>query len=202
MTEQETIATKKQKLRKEVLARRDALGSWFRTRRSVALSERLSEHVGTPEHKMIAVYAAMKSEISLDPYIRTAYKLTADFCFPCIVKSSDGTSKMSFFQVTERQYKKRKAPFIVNPLRSFTADDPALREFSYVAPQRIDVMVVPAVAFDSLNNRLGYGGGYYDRYLPFLRKDADVVGVIFKEQFIDYLPFEEHDRCIPTVIYS
>lgn len=57
-----------------------------------------------------------------------------------------------------------------------------------VSPTEIDVVAVPGLAFDRLGNRIGYGAGYYDRFLPLLRKGALAVGVGFAGQVSFRLP--------------
>lgn len=88
---------------------------------------------------------------------------------------------------------KTAAPFVANPLRSFAADDSILGAFTLVKPKAITHMITPLVAFDKNDNRLGYGGGNYDRYLPQLSKNCDITAVAFREQEVDELPTEEHD---------
>ncbi len=51
-------------------------------------------------------------------------------------------------------------------------------------PQQIDVVLVPGLAFDYQGYRIGYGKGYYDRFLPQLRKNAFLCGVCYEFQVI------------------
>ena len=64
----------------------------------------------------------------------------------------------------------------------------------------IDAVLVPGVAFDRAGHRLGYGGGYYDRLLPSLRRDCLRVGLAYDEQVVDELPAEEHDVRLHAVV--
>jgi len=64
----------------------------------------------------------------------------------------------------------------------------------------IDAVIVPGVAFDEDCWRLGYGGGYYDRLLPLLRKDCARIGVAYDEQVLDSIPAEEHDVRMHAVV--
>ena len=54
------------------------------------------------------------------------------------------------------------------------------------------LMVMPGVAFDPENNRVGYGGGFYDKYLE-KHPNLHAVAIAFELQMYRELPFEEHD---------
>jgi 5-formyltetrahydrofolate cyclo-ligase len=62
----------------------------------------------------------------------------------------------------------------------------------------IDLVVVPGLAFTPAGARLGYGGGFYDRFLPLV--SAPHVGVCFAEQVLDDLPVEPHDIRVQHVV--
>lgn len=71
------------------------------------------------------------------------------------------------------------------------------------APEvRPDIVVVPLLAFDGAGNRLGYGGGYYDRTLAKLRADGVVlaVGVAYDEQKADRVPADLSDQPLDMVV--
>lgn len=69
-----------------------------------------------------------------------------------------------------------------------------------VQPRMIDVVIVPGLAFTTDGHRLGQGGGFYDRYLPLLRPDCVTIGVCFREQIVETVPGEAHDRIVGNVI--
>jgi len=64
--------------------------------------------------------------------------------------------------------------------------------------EEIDLVVVPAVAFDRKGQRLGYGKGFYDRFLK--ETDALKVGLAYDFQVVDSLPAEEHDEPVDLII--
>lgn len=64
----------------------------------------------------------------------------------------------------------------------------------------IDVVIVPAVAYDKDCYRLGYGGGFYDRFIERLREDAITVGIAFDLQIFDSVPKEDHDAQLDYII--
>ena len=68
-----------------------------------------------------------------------------------------------------------------------------------VPPEDIDLLIVPGVAFTLQGDRMGYGGGYYDRFIPRCTR-ARVLALAFQEQIYDELPTEEHDLRIPLII--
>jgi len=68
-------------------------------------------------------------------------------------------------------------------------------------PKALDLVIVPAVAYDQKNNRLGRGGGYYDRFLKHLPPRVITVGLAFDVQLIDTVfPLEHHDIPVDQVI--
>ena len=62
----------------------------------------------------------------------------------------------------------------------------------------IDFVIVPGLAFTTAGDRLGYGQGYYDRFLPTV--SAPAVGVCFVDQLVDEMPLAPHDVRVDTVI--
>jgi 5-formyltetrahydrofolate cyclo-ligase len=68
-----------------------------------------------------------------------------------------------------------------------------------VAPESIDWVLVPGVAFDQAGRRLGYGGGYYDRLLPLLDRASRVAGA-FDVQLVDRVPSAPHDIRVGVIV--
>jgi 5-formyltetrahydrofolate cyclo-ligase len=67
--------------------------------------------------------------------------------------------------------------------------------------REVDLLFVPGMAFTTKGERLGRGGGYYDRALSLLRADAESVGVCFQFQLVDVIPMEPHDLRVGRVLY-
>ena len=67
-----------------------------------------------------------------------------------------------------------------------------------IAPEELDLVIVPALAYDQNGYRLGYGGGYYDRYLHDI--PAFTVGLARECLIADALPTEPHDIAVKCVI--
>ncbi|HEY0793645.1 MAG TPA: 5-formyltetrahydrofolate cyclo-ligase [Chthoniobacterales bacterium] len=67
-------------------------------------------------------------------------------------------------------------------------------------PHPPDVVVVPGLAFDLTGHRVGWGAGYYDRYLARLPRDTRTIGVGFGPQLVDRLPHEPHDVVLRQIL--
>ncbi len=71
-----------------------------------------------------------------------------------------------------------------------------------IQANQLDVIIVPALAFDKENNRLGYGGGFYDSILCSAKKSCLKVGLCFKEQMLEKIPVEGHDEVVSFIIHD
>ena len=80
----------------------------------------------------------------------------------------------------------------------YGAKEPARR--TPVDPSEIDVVVVPGLAFDREGYRVGYGGGYYDRFLTGLPDGAVRVGLCFSEQLVDEVPHGPADQPVDVIV--
>ena len=66
--------------------------------------------------------------------------------------------------------------------------------------KKVDVVIVPAVAFSTNGQRIGYGGGYYDRFLERLNKNTKKIGLTYDELLYENLPQEEHDIPVDIIV--
>ena len=69
-----------------------------------------------------------------------------------------------------------------------------------VAPREIDAAVIPGSVFDIQGGRLGYGGGYYDRFLVNDAPQAKRIGLAFEMQVVEKVPVEPHDQPLDILI--
>jgi len=67
-----------------------------------------------------------------------------------------------------------------------------------VLSSSIDVVIVPALALDKTGNRLGYGGGFYDRFLA--HSNAIFISPVFSEQIVESLSPAEHDIAMDFIV--
>ena len=64
---------------------------------------------------------------------------------------------------------------------------------------KIDLLILPGIAFDLHGNRIGYGKGYYDRFL-YSRKAKHIMGLAYEIQICNDIPTNQHDIPVDTII--
>jgi len=69
-----------------------------------------------------------------------------------------------------------------------------------VAPRMIDAVVVPGSVFDVEGRRYGYGGGFYDTFLPRTKPGTPRVALAFEVQVVEHLVTEDHDLRVDVVV--
>ena len=166
---------------------KDRLASLSALRKAEAsetICRRLRESDAYQNAPAVLLYAATENEPSLS--------LLETFCKQdgkeTLYPRCERAGEMNFFYATETELSPGHYG-IREPLKTCT---PCLH------PPANALCVVPALCFDEAGNRLGHGGGYYDRYLashPLLS-----VGVCFAELFFPSLPTEDTDVPVPRVI--
>lgn len=190
-------------IRRETIARRNAIESDERARRSTCACEELVRVFaeGLPRSARIAVYFALGSEVDLSHFYSLAQAQGWVYAFPVMVEKGDAGNgaTMTFWEVPETG---QPRAFFEHPAKAISPDNPSLRDCTPVEPQDMDAVIVPMVAFDASNRRLGYGGGNYDRFLPRLREDAIVCGVAFSEQQVERVPTEPHDLPLSRIVVA
>lgn len=88
-------------------------------------------------------------------------------------------------------------------LDELTRSDRCLMEPPYqkereVAPEQIDLVIAPVVAFDRAGGRLGMGGGYYDTFLAACT--CPIIGFAFSLQEVQQVPMSDHDQRLDFII--
>ncbi len=168
----------KTEYRRQAMIRRDVEPERERRQAAAAIVRRIRK---LPEYQAahtIAIYHPMRSEVDLMSLLDDREKL---FCFPKITDSAHADME---FRVA--------GAFVPGIFRTQEPVGPVVR------PERIDLILVPGVAFDRRGYRLGYGKGYYDRYLSV--SHARAIGVCFHFQLATELPAESHDVRMDQIV--
>lgn len=192
----------KAEIRSLVIARRNAIPADERIARSEKACEQLVRYLGraVAPGARIAVYHALGSEVDVTPFVKNARSYGWTCAFPVMVRDgSDEKARMTFWDIP---FDGTRRAFFDKPARAVAPDDPSLASCTPRDPREIDAVVVPMVAFDAGNMRLGYGGGNYDRFLREVRSDTIVCGIAFREQEVEAVPTEPHDLALPKIVFA
>jgi 5-formyltetrahydrofolate cyclo-ligase len=175
----------KRAVRAEVRAARDALSADERARLSALIADRA---MGLPElerAEVVMAFWSFGSEVDTAPLLRGLHERGRDVALPRI---ADG-------DLEPRVYTEG------DPLAetSFGALEPT--DGRVLEPTGIDVVVTPAVAFDRDGRRVGYGGGFYDRFFLRARPDAVRLGIAFGIQVVEHdLPGGRFDLRVDVIV--
>lgn len=194
----------KAELRRAMIARRDDLDLDVRAAKSADICARLVELLGRLDAaapRIVAVYAAMGSEVDPAAFAAAAAARGWRVAYPCMLSATDAMAygqRMCMRAASAGNTS--EAPFIAHPTRAFTAMDIDSDRFPIVPADVLDMIIVPLVAFDQTGARLGYGGGCYDRYLPTLSATCQIIGIAFDEQRVGHVPTDAHDLPLPHIV--
>lgn len=171
-----TYQTEKQTLRRELIARRDALAS--RDTRTNAIVEQVLAHETFRRARAIHCYLAIGSEVETRPLIIAALHAGKAVAVPVVVPQ--GGLRHSWITGLD--------PADFQP-GIFGTLEP--RQICTAHPGDCDLLIIPMLGFDRSGYRLGYGKGYYDRILA--KVPGVAFGVAFAVQELPLLPHEPHD---------
>ncbi len=177
-------AQEKKERREAVLRLLRAVPEPLRQERSAQLRGKLRPLLDIPDRLSVGIYAALPHEVNLLPLLREypAHR----YAFPRTLPGR----QLAFHLVSHPEEELRPdARGIPTPLPTLPL----------LSPGEMDILIVPGVAFTTAGERLGYGGGYYDRLLPLCTR-ANIISLAFPEQILPELPTEPHDFPIPRLI--
>lgn len=184
-----TISEEKQKIRKEVYAFRKSLSEQEYQQKSSILFQKITDSTWYQEASILLAYISVRHEPDTRKLILHALGERKKIAVPKI----SGTQMEFYFihSLEELSQGAFQIPEPENPGHPFFCQD-----YENIT------MLVPGVAFDTSNQRLGYGGGFYDRYLERIAPFTKVctVGLCFKEQIYPHLPTESHDRAMSLIV--
>ena len=83
---------------------------------------------------------------------------------------------------------------------TFGVWEPNPNSCELISSDSIDTILVPGLGFTQNGERLGRGGGYYDKFLATCKSRTKLIGICFKEQIINNLPREKHDRLVTNIV--
>ena len=179
------LQIKKDKIRKEILAKRNILSDKDINKKSDLIIKNLTSYIENVQNIMI--FMDMKTEVKITKLLELYPK--KNFFISKITNSKNREMKINKYNKNELI------------LHKFGYYESSSNDF--YDEEILDVVIVPALAFDSKKNRIGFGGGYYDTFLEKVKKKNNKVlfiGVCYDFQIIDSVPTEKHDVTLDFVV--
>ena len=176
-------------LRQKILGARDGLSDKVRQAKSISVMQNFWTLQGMQQWSTLFIYVNFRSEVEtlelikkcINRDIRVAVPLveaSAVRMIPLLIKDPEQDLVPGYYNIPEPDPKK------------------SLR----LEPGEIDAAVIPGSVFDIHGGRLGYGGGYYDRFLLNDAPQAKRIGLAFELQVVDKVPLEPHDQPLDILI--
>ena len=172
----------KAELRKQVLQEMKSLSQEQKQAMDQALTDQFLKHPFYQEAKVIATYLSFPHEFQTQELIEQALRDGKKVLIP----KTSPKGRMDFVVYDPQQLVKT----------SFGLLEPQ-RDLEVVDASRIDLIHVPGLAFTTEGYRIGYGGGYYDRYLEHFA--GHTLSTIYPCQIQDFIP-ENHDISVQEVL--
>jgi 5-formyltetrahydrofolate cyclo-ligase len=177
-------------LRKRILGARDRLSDNDRHEKSVSV---MNNFLGLPELQQwttLFMYVNFRSEVETVELIRGLLRQQGMRVAVPLVDAS----AVSMIPLLIEDPEKDLAPGYYN------IPEPDPRKSLRLKAIEIDAAIIPGSVFDIHGGRLGYGGGYYDRFLVNDAPQARRIGFAFELQLVDKLPLEPHDQPLDILI--
>lgn len=174
----------KKQLRTEIGDRREHLDfQWLETASSQII-ERFQSLEVIQSSETIALYKAIEGEVDLESLFSKCWDLEKRTCIPVF---NQATRVYEMAEITADTQFTTGHYGIMEPVSP-----------SIITKSDIDLIAVPGVGFDPAGNRLGRGGGYYDRILDGFYGIS--IGIAFEFQIFSNIPHESHDKPVQGIV--
>ena len=181
----------KEKVRKKAVETRDSMDEESRQQKSEKIAKKILEADWFKEADIVLSYHAFRSEVEVDVLNRAVLTQGKKLYLP---KTYVKEKQIRFFEITDLSKLKRGYQKIWEP----TGEEPEFSFETVKEEQKKVLMIMPGTAYDARGYRMGYGGGYYDRYLnaheaEWKMIDFMTVFAAFSEQKMILIPGERCD---------
>lgn len=179
----------KKEFRKKIIFERNTYSNDFIDTYSKSITDTLLNLDIFSTSSTIMTYLDFNNEVKTEYMINKLISMGKNILVPITIKENN--------QLLPSQIKDLSSEI---KLGTFGIREPKSEFVRPYSPKNIDILIVPAVAFDVNRYRLGYGGGFYDRFISLLREDTLVIGIAFDFQIFDTIPKEDHDAQMDLII--
>jgi 5-formyltetrahydrofolate cyclo-ligase len=185
----EEIRAAKIQIRDEIANTISALSASEIDEKTRAIESRLFDFANFLESKIALMYINSNLEVPTDSIIQKAYSYNKIVVLPAFDPES--------FKMTLMKVDAFEQELIPGPRKIL---EPDAGRCKIVPMDRIDIAIIPGLAFDEKGGRIGSGTGYYDRLIPRLAITTRKVALTFEEQIVPQAPMESHDKHVDIII--
>ncbi len=195
----------KKSIRAELLRKRDAIPPALKAQKDAAIWQRLSALEEFRRAENVMMYVSFRSEADTKRFLQNVIAFGKKLILPFV------DSKNRVLEL----YEVRDASELVRGYMGIP--EPGIKENRRVDFNAVDLIIIPGVGFDIKGNRLGYGGGYYDRLLSGIgdrgsetsKKEPArtpqppspcLIALAFEEQIVEEIPSESHDIKMDMIV--
>jgi len=176
----------KKEFRREMKEKLAKMNKWEYEQSSFEIARRLFAAREWKEAETVAVTVSIFPEVDTLQIIRRAWLDGKQVAVP---KCVPGERRLDFRLLTSFTQLERGYGNLFEPKTEETAP---------LSPGQLSLVIVPGLAFTKGGHRLGFGGGYYDRFLAGYR--GEFLALAFERQLVPKLPVEAHDVPIPKIV--
>ncbi|MEW9096202.1 MAG: 5-formyltetrahydrofolate cyclo-ligase [Clostridiaceae bacterium] len=176
----------KKELRNKVISLRDNLSLEVRRKYDEEIYNNVIESKYYKESKSLFIFVSYKTEVDTHNIIKKALEDGKRVSVPKIKNKDEGMYLVeikSFNELGIGNYG------ILEPIHD-----------NIMNKDEIDLILAPGVAFDKTGGRLGYGGGFYDKFISSLKNDIPIVALAYSVQFVNKVPRNEFDMMVNDII--
>ena len=179
----------RQRLRKQILGARDLMSASERHEKSGSAIQNFWSLPQMKHWSTLFIYVNFRSELETLELIHLCLSQGKRVVVPLV-----DASAVSMIPLQIQDPEKDLVPGY------YGIPEPDPQKSRPVAAREIDAAIIPGSVFDTHGGRLGYGGGYYDRFLVNDAPQAKRVGFAFEMQVIENVPVQPHDQPLDILI--
>ena len=185
----EEIKERKRELRENMVKTLAELSEEERSEKLKQIEERLFEFANFKEARVPLLYLNYGGEVPSRTILKRCLEQNKIVVLPRFHKEK--------YRVTPMKVDDLEADVKAGP-RGIPEPDP--NKCKMVPVDRLDIAIIPGVAFDEKGARIGSGFGYYDRLIPKLPITTRKVALAFEDQIVQQVPMQSHDKHVDIVI--
>lgn len=177
----------KKNLRYLIYSRRSEINDHIKKQWDAIILEKLLQSEFYKKADVIFTYVSFQGEVDTIKFIEKALSDCKTVCVPKVISKKEG---MDAYKITSLNDLEKSSYGILEPKN----------QGSLITPSDIDLIITPGVAFDKTNGRIGYGGGFYDRFFKRITSQTNKVALSYSFQIFDNIPLDEFDEKVDFII--